>query len=106
MNPRSVLLAIAAATALPAGVMAADAEFVAPSAPDRTPVERETIPVREGPGFIGIFTQIFRSPRPLQMINPLAPSYYGSGEQNVVDGEDSSVKGANSPLLAFFGIEW
>lgn len=57
-------------------------------------------------GFQGIVAQIFQVFRPLQLINPFAPAYYGTGEQNVSGDKDESVPGSNSPGLVVFGIEW
>jgi len=101
-----IFVGILFATASVPSLCAADAEFVAPQETRPAPSREQVAPVRQTPSFSGIIAQIFRAPQPLQMINPLAPSYYGSGKDNMVSGENDSVKGANSPLLVFFGIEW
>jgi len=38
----------------------------------------------EGRTYSGIAVQLIRAPKPLQLINPLAPKSYGSGQRNLV----------------------
>ncbi|MEO6847416.1 MAG: hypothetical protein ABI443_07800 [Chthoniobacterales bacterium] len=76
-------LAILAAASLQAqdpAVKPADG-FTAP----KKKVVKTTI-IKPSVNMQGIVAQIFRSPTPLQMINPLAPKEYGSGDQNISRG--------------------
>lgn len=82
---------------------ASDAVFVAPL-PKKT--EMQEFPVEpKAKGFQGIVAQLLRVAKPLQLINPFAPSYYGSGEQNVTPASEFSQPYPNPPGLVVFGIE-
>jgi hypothetical protein len=83
---------------------AAEDEFIMP-VPEEAPPPAPEID-RRRVGFQGIVAQFFQVFRPLQLLNPFAPSYYGSGEQNVSEDKDESVPGSNSPGLIVFGVEW
>ncbi|MEO6052909.1 MAG: hypothetical protein ABIP97_02760 [Chthoniobacterales bacterium] len=75
-------------------------EFVAPKSKPRD--INETVIVKPPVTMEGIVAQIFRSPAPLQMINPLAPKKYGSGDQNLsVDPYTGNPEG-----FILFGIRW
>ena len=41
-------------------------------------------PIRLGATYTGIGVQLIQAEQPLQLLNPLAPKSYGTGEQNVV----------------------
>ncbi len=81
-------------------------DFVAP-APEEVPLPES--PVEQRPaGLQGIITQFFRTFQPLQLINPFAPSYYGSGEQNVspkADPNEPPPPYYESKGLVLFGVE-
>lgn len=83
---------------------AQDAVFVAPAQEERQIEQREVI--RRAPGLQGIIAQILRVANPLQLINPLAPSYYGTGEQNVSSDKDFSASYYDSTELTVFGVDW
>ena len=52
--------------------------------------------------YSGIAVQLIRAPQPLQLINPLAPKSYGSGQENLVlDTRDRRPVG-----LKFFSINF
>lgn len=85
-------------------VLAKDGEFVAP-VPKKQPVEEQ--PTQVTPklkSFKGILAQIFLIARPLQQINPFAPAYYGTGEQNVSTQKGFGDSYPNPPSLIFLGI--
>lgn len=97
-------IVVGAALFSPPTLRAEDDTFIAPLPEEAPPPAPE---LDRGPvGFQGIVAQIFQVFRPLQLLNPFAPSYYGSGEQNVSGEEDESVPGSKSPGLVVFGIEW
>jgi len=81
-----------------------DAVFVAPEA-EELPVERVEIQ-RRAPGLQGIIAQILRVAQPLQLLNPFAPSYYGTGEANVSTDESFGQSYVNQPCLKVFGVEF
>jgi hypothetical protein len=41
-------------------------------------------PIQVGATYTGIAVQFIRAEQPLQLLNPLAPKGYGTGEQNVI----------------------
>ncbi len=41
-------------------------------------------PIRGGVTYTGIGVQLIQAEQPLQLLNPLAPNSYGTGEQNVI----------------------
>lgn len=41
-------------------------------------------PIQVGVTYSGIAVQLIRAEQPLQLVNPLAPKSYGTGEQNVI----------------------
>jgi hypothetical protein len=41
-------------------------------------------PIQVGVSYTGIAMQLIRAEHPLQLLNPLAPKGYGTGEQNVI----------------------
>mgnify|MGYP006319306931 CR=1 FL=1 len=41
-------------------------------------------PIQVGVTYTGIAVQLIRAEQPLQVLNPLAPKSYGTGEQNVI----------------------
>lgn len=57
------------------------------------------------PTIEGIVKDIFETRKPWQLVNPAAPSSFGSGEKNVSKdfGPGTPVKSAG---LIVFGIEW
>lgn len=78
-----------------------DTEFVAPKKLKRTPpkkAEQESLIKLNGS-----LTQAVKSKQPWQVVNPLAPASYGTGEQNV--SQDPDEVGRNEGLL-IFGIQW
>ncbi|MBM3856849.1 MAG: hypothetical protein FJ390_02665 [Verrucomicrobia bacterium] len=78
-----------------------DTEFVAPKKLKRTPpkkAEQESLIKLNGS-----LTQAVKSKQPWQVVNPLAPASYGTGEKNV--SEDPDEVGRPQGLL-LFGIEW
>ncbi|MEO8205009.1 MAG: hypothetical protein ABI615_02435 [Chthoniobacterales bacterium] len=75
-------------------------EFIAPKTKEQG--LQEKVIIKPPVTVEGIVAQIFRSPAPLQMINPLAPKKYGSGEQNLsIDPYTGSPDG-----FILFGIRW
>ncbi|MEO8207220.1 MAG: hypothetical protein ABI615_13650 [Chthoniobacterales bacterium] len=107
---RSILigfLTILAASALQAQqplppVQTQTGELVAPKK-TKTQVIQEKVIVKPPPVKMdGILSQIFTSPAPIQMINPLAPKKYGSGDQNLsIDPFTGNPEG-----FILFGIRW
>jgi len=83
---------------------AQDAVFVIP-AQEEPPIEQRDLRPRV-PGLQGIVAQILRVANPLQLINPLAPSYYGTGEQNISTDKDFSASYYDSTELTLFGVAW
>lgn len=78
-----------------------DTEFVAPKKLKRTPPKKaEQEPLIK---LNGSLTQAVKSKQPWQVVNPLAPASYGTGEQNV--SQDPDEVGRNEGLL-IFGIQW
>ena len=78
-----------------------DTEFVAPKKFKKAPPKRT-----EQESFFklnGSLTQAVKSKQPWQVVSPLAPSSYGTGEQNV--SQDPDEEGRNEGLL-LFGIQW
>jgi hypothetical protein len=87
-----------------AHAFAQDAVFVAPEV-EELPVEE--VPVeRRAQGLQGIIAQILRVAQPLQLINPFAPSYYGTGEENVSKDDSFGQSYFNQPGLKVFGAEF
>jgi hypothetical protein len=78
-----------------------DTEFVAPKKLKRTiPKKVEEEPLLK---LNGSLTKAFKSKQPWQMVSPLAPASYGTGEKNV--SEDPDEVGRPQGLL-LFGVEW
>jgi len=78
-----------------------DGEFVAPTQP--TPGEIEPAVESDRPSIEGIVAAIFKTPRPLQLINPLAPKSYGNGEKFV--SKDPNDPGKPQGLIVL-SLEW
>jgi len=76
-------------------------EFVAPAQEERP---TRPAPDQQRISIEGIVAQIFKNPQPLQLINPLAPASYGSGEQNV--SKDEGDPYFNSTGLIVLGVDW
>lgn len=97
----------AAPTQLPA--VRGEARFVPkpPSAPqeiaERPPAQPPPPP--RAPLVQGIVGQILRSLNPLQLFNPFAPGYYGSGQQNVITDTSLVRAYASQPAIVVVGIE-
>jgi hypothetical protein len=77
-------------------------EFVAPQAPRRGIVkEVPTHPL----SIDGMVRQIFEVDKPWQLVNPMAPEKFGTGEKNV-----SKDTGGGTPheakTLTVVGVEW
>jgi hypothetical protein len=101
---KPLLLTFFFIVALAGSGLAQDAIFVAPEADD-FPVE-EAVMERRAPGLQGIIAQILRAANPLQLLNPFAPSFYGTGEANVSQDESFSQSYFNQPCLTVFGVEF
>lgn len=84
--------------------MGQDAVFVAPEA-EELPVEEVEVQPR-ATGFQGIIAQVLRVAQPLQLINPFAPSYYGTGEANVSKDDSFGQSYFNQPTLTVGGVEF
>jgi hypothetical protein len=52
--------------------------------------------------YSGIVVQVIKADRPLQLLNPFAPSRYGSGWDNL----ERSPAGGGSPMLKLFSISF
>lgn len=78
-------------------------DFIAPAPPARQIVPQETITPR--PSIEGIVKEIFVTRKPWQLVNPMAPAKYGSGEKMVSKdfGPGTPVKSAG---LIVFAAEW
>lgn len=78
-------------------------EFIAPGQQRREIVPEETI--RPQPSIEGIVKDIFVTRKPWQLVNPVAPASYGSGEKMV-----SRDFGPGTPYkstgLIVLGVEW
>ena len=74
------------------------------TAPKRKEVQTtEAVKVKPSPITIdGIVAQIFKNKQPLQLINPLAPAKYGSGDQNL---SRDPVTGRPEGFIVL-GIQW
>ena len=85
---------------LPAALMAQD--FVAPQGREREITTQEP---ELKPEIDGIVKQIFDVEKPWQLLNPVAPASYGTGEQNV---SKDTVAGTShhSVTLTIVGVEW
>jgi len=74
--------------------------FIAPSAPRREVQQKTEEPK---PTIEGIVANAFKTRRPLQLINPLAPAKYGNGRATTSwDPHDP----AKPKGFILFGIEW
>lgn len=78
-----------------------DIEFVAPKKLKRTPPKK--IEQKSLIKLNGSLTEAVKSKQPWQVVNPLAPASFGTGEQNV--SQDPDEVGRNEGLL-LFGIQW
>lgn len=107
MKTLAVTFALAGFLAFGLRATAQDAIFIAPDPDEIVVYEEQPESVEERPvGFQGIVSQIFRAFQPWQLINPLAPEAYGSGEQNVSKDEDWAAPYYDSSGLVVFGVEW
>ena len=86
---------------LSVGTVAAQ-EFVAPEAERREVVPAE--PAERGPSIEGIVKEIFTK-RPWQLVNPAAPSTYGSG-QKMVSQDFGPGTPYHSTGLIVASVEW
>lgn len=77
-------------------------EFVAPSG-----TRREIVPQVEEPkpSIEGIVREVFVTGKPWQMVNPLAPKTYGSGER-FVSKDFGPGTPVHSPAITVVGVEW
>ena len=78
-------------------------EFVAPKAPEREIVPKSVIVTK--PTIEGIVKEIFVTKKPWQMINPLAPAKYGSGEKFVSRDFGPSTP-YHSATVTLLSVEW
>lgn len=78
-------------------------EFVAPQPERREVVPEEIITPR--PTVEGIVKDIFVTRKPWQLVNPVAPASYGSG-QKMVSKDSGSGTPFKSTGLIVFGVEW
>jgi hypothetical protein len=86
------------------GVVAVQAQdFVAPAPPAEEIVPVEVTEPR--PSIEGIVREIFTTRKPWQMVNPMAPKEYGSGERFV-----SKDRGPGTPFhstgVVVMGVDW
>lgn len=88
--------------ALSSGALCAQ-EFVAP-APSRHEIVR-VVPVTPKPSIEGIVKEIFETKKPWQLVNPLAPKSYGSGEKNVSKDHGPGTPYHSSGLIVM-SVEW
>lgn len=74
------------------------------TAPKRKEIKTtEAVKVKPSPITIeGIVAQVFKNKQPLQLINPLAPAKYGSGDQNL---SRDPVTGRPEGFIVL-GIQW
>jgi hypothetical protein len=94
----------AAMAVLLLGVVSLPAQdFVAPAPPAREIVPVEVAEPR--PSIEGIVREIFTTRKPWQLVNPLAPKEYGSGEKFV-----SKDRGPGTPFhstgVVVMGVDW
>lgn len=77
-------------------------EFIAPGG-----ARREIVPqvVEPKPSIEGIVKEIFVTKRPWQMINPVAPKIYGSGER-FVSRDFGPGTPVHSQTVTVAGVEW
>ncbi|MDX2079375.1 MAG: hypothetical protein SFU53_01190 [Terrimicrobiaceae bacterium] len=86
-----------------AGMAVASAqEFIAPTAPRREIVPEVSEP---RPSIEGIVREVFEKRRPWQMVNPLAPASYGSG-QRFVSRDFGPGTPYHSSGVVVAGFEW
>jgi hypothetical protein len=78
-------------------------EFVAPEADERDLVPIE--PVDPRPSIEGIVKEVFVTQKPWQLVNPLAPKEYGTGEK-MVSQDFGPATPFKSTGWVIFGIEW
>lgn len=89
--------------ALFAGIAAAGAqEFIAPATQRRDIVPQVSEP---RPSIEGIVKEVFETRRPWQMVNPLAPASYGSG-QRFVSRDFGPGTPVHSAGVVVAGFEW
>ena len=88
-------------TLLFAGTLSAQ-EFVAPEAERREVVPAE--PARQRPTIEGIVKEVFTK-KPWQLVNPIAPASYGSGEKMVSKDFGRGTPYHSSGLI-IAGVEW
>jgi hypothetical protein len=72
------------------------------------PAPREIVPVEveePRPSIEGIVKEIFVTKKPWQMVNPLAPAKYGSGEKMVSKDFESGTPVKSAGLIVA-GVEW
>lgn len=77
-------------------------DFVAPSAP-----RREIVPQIEEPkpSIEGIVRSVFVDKKPWQLVNPLAPKEYGTGEK-FVSRDFGPATPFHSTTVTVVGVEW
>ena len=77
-------------------------EFIAPSG-----TRREIVPQVEepNPSIEGIVKEVFVTRKPGQMVNPLAPKTFGSGEK-FVSKDFGPGTPVHSPTITVVGFEW
>lgn len=78
-------------------------EFIAPSAPRRQVVPQQAPELR--PTIDGIVKQIFVDKKPWQMVNPVAPVTYGTG-QRYVSRDFGPGTPVHSTTVTVAGVEW
>ena len=101
MKTTFAILAILGACALSAHAQ----EFVAPKTETQEIVVPDTEPVKPRPSIEGIVKQIFVDKKPWQLVNPVAPAKYGSG-QKVVSKDFGPGTPYHSAGVVVLGVEW
>lgn len=79
-------------------------EFVAPKT-ETQQIVPNTEPVKLRPSIEGIVKQIFVDKKPWQLVNPVAPAKYGSG-QKVVSKDFGPGTPYHSAGVVVLGVEW
>lgn len=79
-------------------------EFVAPGSPRRDVIsEAATVEMR--PTIEGIVKEVFETKKPWQMVNPVAPARYGSG-QRVLSKDFGPGTPYHSSTITLLSVEW
>lgn len=79
-----------------------DAGFVAPS-PKRIQVDGVPLEKPAPYDINGVVAQAFKMKKPLEMVNPLAPTKYGDGQDSVSWDPDNPEKPKG---IILFGVQW